>query len=82
MIKLDVQGMTCGHCVSTVTRAVKSVDPEAKVQVDLGTGKVHVEGRSTADVLGKAIAEAGYPVLPAGAEAPAAGTKGGGCCAG
>ncbi len=31
MIELRVDGMTCGHCVSAVTGAVKSVDPEANV---------------------------------------------------
>ncbi|MDH5211771.1 MAG: heavy-metal-associated domain-containing protein, partial [Betaproteobacteria bacterium] len=59
MIELRVEGMTCGHCVSAVTRAVKAVDPEAEVEVDLGRGRVRVAGRSTADVLGKAITEAG-----------------------
>jgi len=66
MIELRVEGMTCGHCVSAVTRAVKALDPEADVQVDLGTGRVRVEGRSSADALGKAIAEAGYPASPTG----------------
>ena len=36
----QVQGMTCGHCVRAVTEAVKSVDPQAEVKVDLATGKV------------------------------------------
>lgn len=67
MIELSVQGMTCGHCVSAVTRAVKTVDPEADVQVDLGTGRVRVEGRSSAEALGKAIADAGYPAAEAAA---------------
>jgi copper chaperone len=66
MIELRVEGMTCGHCVSAVTRAVKAVDPAAEVQVDLGTGKVRVDSRSSADTVGKAIAEAGYPASPAG----------------
>ena len=35
MIEFRVEGMTCGHCVSAVTRAVKAVDPEANVRVDL-----------------------------------------------
>ena len=80
MIELRVTGMTCGHCVSAVTRAVKAVDPEASVQVDLGAGRVRVDGRSSADALGKAIAEAGYPAAPAGEQAPAAARKKGGCC--
>jgi len=80
MIELRVEGMTCGHCVSAVTRAVKAVDPEANVHVDLGIGRVRVDGRSSADALGKAIAEAGYPASPAGEQAPAAARKKGGCC--
>lgn len=80
MIELRVEGMTCGHCVSAVTRAVKAVDPEANVQVDLGTGRVRVDGRSPAEALGKAITEAGYTASPAGAQAPAAAPKKGGCC--
>jgi copper chaperone len=81
MIEMRVEGMTCGHCVGAVTRAVKAVDPEANVQVDLGAGRVRVDGgRSSADALGKAIAEAGYPAAPAGAPAPAAAPRKGGCC--
>jgi len=72
MIELRVEGMTCGHCVSTVTRAVKAVDPEANVQVDLGSGRVSVDGRSSADVLGRAISEAGYPASPTGEQSPTA----------
>lgn len=66
MIELRVQGMTCGHCVSAVTRAVKALDPEANVEVDLGSGRVRVEGRSSVEALGKAIAEAGYPAALVG----------------
>jgi len=66
MIEMRVEGMTCGHCVSAVTRAVKAVDPEANVQVDLGTGRVRVEGQSSVEALGRAIAEAGYPAAPVG----------------
>src|SRR5688572_23245554 len=40
-----VQGMTCGHCASAVTQAVKSVDPQADVKVDLASGKVEVTSR-------------------------------------
>jgi len=79
MIELRVEGMTCGHCVSTVTRAVKAVDPEANVQVDLGSGRVRVEGGSSVEVLGKAIADAGYPAALAGEQSPAT-RRSGGCC--
>ena len=40
-----VRGMSCGHCVRAVTQALQARDPQARVQVDLGTGEVRVEGR-------------------------------------
>jgi copper chaperone len=61
MTELSVQKMTCGHCVSAVTRAIKSVDPQAEVQVDLGSGRVRVDGGTEAVALVKALDDAGYP---------------------
>ena len=34
MIAYEVNDMTCGHCASTITKAVKAVDRDAKVEVD------------------------------------------------
>jgi len=45
MLRFQVQGMTCGHCVQSVTKAVHSVDAKAQVQVDLAGKRVSVEGR-------------------------------------
>ncbi len=33
----QVQGMTCGHCERAVVHAVRTVDTDATVQVDLPT---------------------------------------------
>ena len=65
MITFEVKDMTCGHCVSTVTRALKAADKDAKVQIDLATHRVQVEPASAdAEELADAIKEAGYtPVL-------------------
>jgi copper chaperone len=79
MIELNVNGMTCGHCASTVTRAIKSVDPEADVHVDLEGKRVHVESRRPGEALAKAVTAAGYPAAPAGTQAPAP-AKRRGCC--
>lgn len=35
MYELKVEGMTCGGCASRVTKAIKSVDNNAEVNVDL-----------------------------------------------
>ncbi|NUZ08523.1 heavy-metal-associated domain-containing protein [Piscinibacter koreensis] len=35
MIAFQVNDMTCGHCVSTITKAVRAVDKQASVSIDL-----------------------------------------------
>lgn len=63
MYELQVEGMSCGHCVSTVTRSVRDLDANAKVDVDLGQQKVRVDSSADLEEIKSAIAEAGYPVL-------------------
>ncbi|MCD6735005.1 MAG: cation transporter [Burkholderiaceae bacterium] len=60
MTTFAVKGMTCGHCVKAVTRAVHDVDAQAKVEVDLDSGKVQVDSTMPAPAIERAIAEAGY----------------------
>ena len=84
MVTFEVNDMTCGHCVSAITKAVRFADPGAKVQVDLATHRVQIEPTgSRADVLGDAIKVAGYtPVTVTGATAQAvkAAPRAGCCC--
>ena len=58
----DVQGMTCAHCERAVTQAVKSVDPQAEVKVDLSANKVEVQTDQLREVIAGAIAGEGYSV--------------------
>ena len=61
MIAFEVNDMTCGHCVSTITKAVKSADKEAKVQIDLARHRVEIEPVGAgAQELSDAIKQAGY----------------------
>lgn len=80
MIELNVNDMTCGHCVSAVTRAVRTVDPGAEVLVDLGSKRVRVAGRSSEEQLIRALGEAGYRAAPASSPAAVGAKHGGGCC--
>ena len=82
MIAFEVQDMTCGHCVSTITKAVKAADKNAKVQIELATHRVQVEPtEANADELSDAIKEAGYTPVLIDAQAPETGqAKRGGCC--
>ena len=65
MIELTVKDMTCNHCVGVVTKAVKSVDPNATVNVDLPTKRVQVNSTGSLGAFTKALEEAGYPASPA-----------------
>ena len=82
MIELNVKDMTCGHCVGAVTRAVRTVDPQAEVQVDLDGKRVAVQGARSAGELIRALGEAGYPAVPAAGAAPAPVARSGCCCSG
>ena len=61
MIAFEVNDMSCGHCVSTITKALKAADHDAKVEIDLARHLVRIEpGEASAEELGEAIKEAGY----------------------
>jgi copper chaperone len=83
MISFEVNDMTCGHCVSTITKALKAVDPGARVQIDLAAHRVQIEPTEADEAeLSDAIKEAGYTPLAvadtAAAVAPSSTT--GKCC--
>ena len=60
MYQFNVADMTCGHCASTITKAVKSEDPKARVEISLGEHLVKVESALSAEDISECIAEAGY----------------------
>jgi len=45
-----------------VTKTVQGLDQDAKVEIDLPTGKVRIESRAGLDSIAAAIDAAGYPV--------------------
>lgn len=61
MIEFEVKDMSCGHCAGVITKTVKLVDPDAKVQVDLSSKKVTVDSTEDRTSFAEAITEAGYP---------------------
>ncbi len=62
MIEFLVEGMSCQHCVAAVTKAIQALDPDARVQIELQSGRVKVDSKQKADTLSTAIADAGYTV--------------------
>ena len=61
MFELTIPSMTCGHCVSVVTKAIKQADPLAKVDIDLASHRVRVETAADGATIQSAVTEAGYP---------------------
>jgi len=62
-----VSGMTCGHCVNSVSSEVGKLPGVRDVKVDLATGAVTVESEQPLDdaAVAAAVDEAGYQMVPA-----------------
>lgn len=73
-----VPGMTCGHCASTIAKAVRVEDPAAGLEFDIGNHLVRISSAcASAAELRSAIRDAGYDAvetqLPAAEPARATG---------
>jgi len=62
---LKVKGMSCQHCVMSVTKALNQLEGIKNVQVDLAKGEVQFDNTKAiaAHQIEKAIEEAGYKVI-------------------
>ncbi|GAB3796921.1 copper chaperone CopZ [Virgibacillus kimchii] len=63
---LNVKGMSCGHCVSSVEGALKELNGVKNVQVSLENGKVTLDYDDNLindDQITVAIEDAGYDVV-------------------
>jgi len=63
---LHVEGMTCGHCVETVTKAVNSLAGIKKITVDLDQKQVSVdfdESQTDVGAISSKIIEVGFEVI-------------------
>ena len=60
-MELRIENMTCGGCAKSVTKAIQSVGPTAKVETNPEARKVNVETTATAGAIQQVLEEAGYP---------------------
>jgi len=58
--EFTVTGMTCGHCVQSVTEEVSEIPGVVDVTVVLETGALTVTGDVDPSTVLTAVAEAGY----------------------
>ncbi|GIM81697.1 heavy-metal-associated domain-containing protein [Salinispora arenicola] len=66
-VTYQVQGMTCGHCVNSVSTEVGALPGVENVQVDLDAGRVTVTSQRPLDITSvrNAVDEAGYDLVSA-----------------
>ncbi|MHB1676247.1 MAG: CopZ family metallochaperone [Sulfuriferula sp.] len=57
---LQVSGMTCNHCVMSVTKALQKMPGIESAQVDLVKGEAVVRGNVQAEAMVAAVKAAGY----------------------
>jgi copper chaperone len=59
-MKLKIEGMTCGHCVSSVKEALDQVAGVTGCEVDLDAREATVQGDVDVDVLVAAVRKKGF----------------------
>jgi copper chaperone len=63
-LTMDISGMTCGHCVGSVKRALQGLDGVAIEQVTIGKATVSYDAGATSPAkIAEAIEEEGYRVV-------------------
>jgi copper chaperone CopZ len=82
-VSLNIDGMSCGHCVASVKKAIATVSGVSDAVVSVGAARLTVSAGSpeqiTAEAI-RAIQQAGYIAVPSSlgvASAPLAPTS---CC--
>ena len=61
-LQMEIQGMTCGHCVGSVKRALGELDGVSITSVSVGKAEVAYDGgKANPQTILAAVTEAGYP---------------------
>ena len=60
MATVKIKGMSCQHCVASVTEALKAIPGISKVQVDLQKGEARYEGNIAIERIIAAIQKIGF----------------------
>jgi copper chaperone len=62
-IELKIEGMSCGHCVAAVRKALSGLPGVEVLEVRIGGARLNVdESKVDERKLGEAVAAAGYPL--------------------
>lgn len=65
-MEFTVEGLTCGHCVQTVEKAVSALMGVESASLELvpgGRSRLFVRGKVTGTAVREAVTSAGYTVI-------------------
>jgi copper chaperone len=62
-ITYKVDGMSCNHCVKSVTSAIKELDASVDVQIDLDSKQVNISKDLDEGALRDAIEDVGFDFI-------------------
>lgn len=82
IITLSIDGMSCGHCVQAVTKALSALPGVRVRSVAIGTAQIEADDGAAASQAVTALQATGYPARATASEATAVAKSGGGCCGG
>jgi copper chaperone len=60
-MQFQIDNMACGGCARSVTKAIHSVDPQAKVDIDLNLKRVTVASGIDRSAIAAGLEVAGFP---------------------
>ncbi|MBE9123318.1 MULTISPECIES: heavy-metal-associated domain-containing protein [Microcoleaceae] len=64
-LKLHVPSIVCAGCGTTITEAIKTVESDAKVDVDIAAKTVTVDAKASEESIKQAVVACGHTVVEA-----------------
>lgn len=61
-LKLNVPSIVCSGCADTITKAIKTVEPEANVNVDVAAKTVTIDAQASEESIKQAVVATGHTV--------------------
>ena len=57
-----ISGMSCGGCVNSLTRVLKTVPGIEPLKIEVGKAQLRLDERATSQIVKDAVARAGFAV--------------------
>lgn len=60
-MQFRIEKMGCGGCAKTIRSTIHTIDPSARIDIDLATKRIDVTSDGDQALLQQVLADAGYP---------------------